>query len=582
MGGSTSYIHLRFAVISFVLVCLIGALAALTAYNLVSGNEKDAAANSASRLFTAPLQIILDDAAEDTTILTADQREEAARLVAAFVPSQALAFRVYNQDGELMFASGEIAVDVPEGSGSGIAGHIDGSVSPEVFVTTINQGEYTVRVIEDAGAVRSAIAHGQRTALVTTAVAILLLYLLMQCAFWLVVRALSSDHHRLVRLYVAGEALRSTLDADHVLTQLTRDAAQTVRGQYGLVALYDHDTGDLILRSTYEHSSGVIAHHQRIIEEWFMRRCVITNTTIINAQAADAFQQFVPAAPSEGQLNVLCVPMTIRDHVVGVVTVLREPTNKKTIFARHDVRQVVDLATQGAMAIEQAQLFAKVRSYAEQVELSYDSTLKALTAALDAKDDVTEGHCERVARLTGTLARQLGINDRALVDLERGALLHDVGKIGVPDDVLKKPAALNDREWEAIRKHPLLAGVMISKVGFLEGATPVLLYHHERYDGTGYPFGLAAEQIPLEARIFSVVDAYDAMTSDRPYRRAMRHMDAMREISVNSGTQFDPAIVHEFQRLMGSRPELHARIAGEPRRRPHEDDDNPRLAESVA
>jgi HD-GYP domain-containing protein (c-di-GMP phosphodiesterase class II) len=123
---------------------------------------------------------------------------------------------------------------------------------------------------------------------------------------------------------------------------------------------------------------------------------------------------------------------------------------------------------------------------------------------------------------------------------------------------------------------------MISKVGFLEGATPVLLYHHERYDGTGYPFGLAAEQIPLEARVFSVVDAYDAMTSDRPYRRAMRHMDAMREISVNSGTQFDPAIVHEFQRLMGSRPELHARLAGEPRRRPHEDDDNPRLAESVA
>ena len=102
-------------------------------------------------------------------------------------------------------------------------------------------------------------------------------------------------------------------------------------------------------------------------------------------------------------------------------------------------------------------------------------------------------------------------------------LLHDVGKIGVPDAVLKKPAALDDMEWEAIRKHPLLAGMMISKVSFLEGATPILLYHHERYDGTGYPFGLMSDRIPMEARLFSVVDAYDAMTSNRPYRDAMPH-----------------------------------------------------------
>jgi HD-GYP domain-containing protein (c-di-GMP phosphodiesterase class II) len=312
-----------------------------------------------------------------------------------------------------------------------------------------------------------------------------------------------------------------------------------------------------------------------------MRRCVITNTNIIAAQAADAFHQFFSEVPVEGQVNVLCAPMSLRERVVGVIAIIKPATNRRVPFAMNDVRQVADIAVQGAMAVEQAQLFAKVRKYADEVEVSYDSTLKALTAALDAKDDVTEGHCERVSKLTAHLARSMGVAERQLVDIERGALLHDVGKIGVPDAVLQKPAALNEMEWEAIRKHPLLAGVMISKVGFLEGTTPILLYHHERFDGSGYPFGLAGDRIPLEARIFSVVDAYDAITSHRPYRSARSHEEAMTEIAHHSGTQFDPAVVGSFQRLMTGAPELRARPELRSRRRPG-DDDNPRLAENAA
>jgi HD-GYP domain-containing protein (c-di-GMP phosphodiesterase class II) len=135
-------------------------------------------------------------------------------------------------------------------------------------------------------------------------------------------------------------------------------------------------------------------------------------------------------------------------------------------------------------------------------------------------------------------------------------MLHDVGKIGVPDEILKKPAALNDHEWEAMRKHPLLAGLLVSKVGFLEPALPILLYHHEKYDGSGYPFGHSGDNIPLEARIFTIVDAYDAMTTDRPYRDAMTHHDAMEEIRLNNGTQFDPDIVAAFEELMASKPDL--------------------------
>jgi len=198
------------------------------------------------------------------------------------------------------------------------------------------------------------------------------------------------------------------------------------------------------------------------------------------------------------------------------------------------------------MAIEQAGLFAKVRSYADDLEMSYDTTLRALMAALDTKDAATEGHSERVARLTLAVAREMGLPEERMLDIERGALLHDVGKIGVPDSVLRKPDSLNKMEWEAMQKHPLLAGLMVSKVGFLEGAMPILLYHHERYDGSGYPFGLAGDMIPLEARIFAVVDAYDALTSDRPYRQATSPQKALIEIKANAGIQFDPQVVEAF------------------------------------
>jgi HD-GYP domain-containing protein (c-di-GMP phosphodiesterase class II) len=183
--------------------------------------------------------------------------------------------------------------------------------------------------------------------------------------------------------------------------------------------------------------------------------------------------------------------------------------------------------------------------------------------------------------MTLELATALGVPDSQLVHVERGAMLHDVGKIGVPDEILKKPDALTDQEWEAMRKHPLLAGLLVSKVGFLEPALPILLYHHERYDGTGYPFGLSGDSIPLEARIFAIVDAYDAMTQDRPYRDAMTHHAAMDEIRDNNGTQFDPDVVAAFEQLMAAKPEYREksgrRVLGM-----HDIDDAPRGEENVA
>ncbi|HXK34643.1 MAG TPA: HD domain-containing phosphohydrolase [Dehalococcoidia bacterium] len=570
MRPSTSHIHARFAIASLLICAGVAVLAVLAGRNLTVDAQERAAASAAAHTVAEPLQAAL--LAED------GERDLGARLddvVSPLLGGAVTGVRVSARDGVPLYARGI----VPQRDGSGgedIAWSRFETADGEMFVSRTMAGGFVVEVVQDARPIDERIANEQRTLVATTAVAALLLYVALQGAFWFVARGIVRDHARLLRLYHAGAELRSSLDLHDVLTRLVRDVTTTAKGQYGLVALFEAETGDILLRTTYEATSGATTDEQRVVEEWFLRRCIITNTAIMTAQATSAYEHvFGPGFCADGQVHVLCVPMSLRERVVGVVAALRPATSRRSGFAADDVRQAVDLAAQSAMAIEQAQLFAKVRSYANEVEVSYDSTLKALMAALDAKDEVTEGHCERVAKLTVQLARQMGVKEPALVDIERGALLHDVGKIGVPDAVLRKPDALDDGEWEAMRRHPLLAGVMISKVGFLEGATPILLYHHERYDGEGYPFRLSREQIPLEARIFSVVDAYDAMTSDRPYRPAMTHEAALAELRANSGTQFDPQVVVAFEDMMERRPELRMRAGGR-REGAHERDDDER------
>jgi putative nucleotidyltransferase with HDIG domain len=185
-------------------------------------------------------------------------------------------------------------------------------------------------------------------------------------------------------------------------------------------------------------------------------------------------------------------------------------------------------------------------TFQRALENSYEAVLDALLAALDTRDTETEGHSERVTAYTMLLAEQMGVAQDELYHIERGALLHDIGKIGVPDRILLKPGPLTDEEWVEMRKHPVIGFKMCSKIEFLKGAAQIVLHHHEKWDGTGYPDGLRAEMIPLGARIFSVVDSLDAMTTDRPYRKARGYDLACEEIRRHRGTQFDPAVVDAF------------------------------------
>jgi putative nucleotidyltransferase with HDIG domain len=217
------------------------------------------------------------------------------------------------------------------------------------------------------------------------------------------------------------------------------------------------------------------------------------------------------------------------------------------------MKQYVDKTTDHVNQLEErntelASANVEIGKMRDELRDSYDGTLEALVNALDARDQETKGHSLRVSRYMMDIARELGVveDSREWVDMQRGSLLHDVGKIGVSDNILLKPGKLTNEEWKLMRLHPEIGYNMLHQVKFLEGPAEIILAHHERWDGQGYPRGLHEDEIPLGARIFPVVDTFDAMTSDRPYRRALSTQQALNEILKYSGSQFDPRVVEAF------------------------------------
>jgi HD-GYP domain-containing protein (c-di-GMP phosphodiesterase class II) len=196
-----------------------------------------------------------------------------------------------------------------------------------------------------------------------------------------------------------------------------------------------------------------------------------------------------------------------------------------------------------------AQRTAELDRAMDSLEDAYRSTLKALTAALETRDSETHGHSERVVSYSLRLGRECGLGREELKSLEFGSLLHDIGKIGVPDSILRKPAKLTEEEWVRMREHPMHGQQILRGIEFLRGAARVVAQHHEKWDGSGYPLGLRAVDIDVCARIFSVADAFDAITSDRVYRQGKSYEAAAKELDEWAGRQFDPQVVIAFHRV---------------------------------
>jgi PAS domain S-box-containing protein len=239
----------------------------------------------------------------------------------------------------------------------------------------------------------------------------------------------------------------------------------------------------------------------------------------------------------------LAMPLLARGQIQGVLELYhRSPLTEEDEWLDF----AASLAGQAAIAVDNARLFQNLQSANNELALAYDSTIEGWSRALDLRDKETEGHSRRVTDMTLRLARKMGLSDAELVHVRRGALLHDIGKVGIPDAILLKPGPLSDAEWQIMRRHPLYAYELLAPIAYLRPALHIPHCHHEKWDGSGYPQGLLGDKIPLEARIFAVADVYDALGSDRPYRSAWPEAKVRAHIADLAGKHFDPAIVDGF------------------------------------
>jgi len=248
----------------------------------------------------------------------------------------------------------------------------------------------------------------------------------------------------------------------------------------------------------------------------------------------------------EGFVSYFALPLIAKGSVKGVL----ELFHRQPLSADPDWLHFAEiLASQAAIALDNLSMFNEVIDANRELSLAYDRTIEGWAVALDLRDRETEGHAQRVTSMTLQLAREMELPDSELVQIRRGALLHDIGKMGIPDSILQKPGELTAEEWETMMKHPFYAFRMLSSISYLRTALEIPYCHHEKWDGSGYPRGLKGEQIPLPARIFAVVDVWDALTSDRPYRAAWPRVKAMLYIRKQAGVHFDPRVVDRFIKL---------------------------------
>lgn len=345
------------------------------------------------------------------------------------------------------------------------------------------------------------------------------------------------------------QAILSSLDLNSMAAVILKETAKHIHVDALALLVLDPKTQTLDFVDGYGFRSDTLRYSHLKIGESFAGQVALEKRVVHVGDLQKDPKNFSRAAhfKEEGFLMYLGTPLIARSQVRGVLEIFQ----RRHFEPDEDWFTLLEtLANQIAIAIDNSLLVRFLQDSNLELNTAYDATIEGLSRALELRDRETEGHTRRVAKMTADLARRMGYPEADMPQLQQGALLHDIGKMGIPDSILLKKEALTTEDWEIMRQHPLFAYRLLSQVEYLKRAIDIPLYHHERWDGTGYPYGLKGEQIPIAARIFSVIDVYDALISDRPYRKAWSKDKALLYIQSQSGIFFDPAILPVFKQMI--------------------------------
>jgi putative nucleotidyltransferase with HDIG domain len=351
----------------------------------------------------------------------------------------------------------------------------------------------------------------------------------------------SRSYRALKMLYESDRAFRDIEDLKQLMENLLDLIMDHIPASRGYVFLLQRDTGNLVpyVRRPVEEPSD---DAELVVSQTILQTAVRQKSSIISNDAL-VDERFIHSK-SVANLEVrsaMCTPLINRGKVLGIVYV--DSTSETGLFSREDLSLFSAVALKAGIAIDNARLYDDLRGL-------FYNTVETLVRTIQAKDQYTSGHSTRVSRYALLIAEKLGLSTKERHQLYLAAMLHDIGKIGVPDELLHRPGRLSDDEMDRVRNHVQLGASMIEMLGEMHPIVPLIRHHHESWDGSGYPDGMKGEEIPLISRIISVADMYDAMTSDRPYRKRRTHQEAVAEILGTTGTKLDPRVAEAFLQVL--------------------------------
>lgn len=347
---------------------------------------------------------------------------------------------------------------------------------------------------------------------------------------------------RLSTLYKVGLAINSTMDFDKIFELIVRTTMENMNAQIGYILLHNNGEETFTVTTLIGHENTAAAGTILPLKTTSVSGWVIDNKEPLLIPDINQTPQFARySALGYERKTLICAPLMIKDKIIGTITVVNK--NDNSIYTADELELLSTIATQASVAINNARLY-------EEQQQTYINTIHALVSAIEASDSYTRGHSERVTRYSVELAKKLNLPMARLNIVERAAILHDIGKIGINVSLLHKQGKLTPEDVHELRQHPVIGMRILEPIEFLHDVKLCIGQHHERYDGQGYPNNVPKEKLILESRILAIADAYDAMTSDRPYRMALPKEVAIKELLDNSGAQFDPELVPHFIELL--------------------------------